>query len=348
MSLFFKPNGIQREDHSTVYVDLSRAASLANRRFYRQGLNWAVASIKVMSTTTDVSNKPIPQVSPLGRVVVSKAPTTWIGSNAWEKGFRHWQKQQKESGGVPGTFADFKVWLDESHFDQAGSLLPFALPTNGVLDNLGDSQATPGDWASSLMVIPRADANGQGYISDEYNIMFCGDNYPNGKGVVSLIQGYANSRSIGPAREQDPNTPAEMEDANTGQPENWLQAAFNDGLEQDSEVIENMRERNSQAPYPFEGYETSLGVPLVETMYPNGGKQMSGTMVHAIEPITGSTVGGTTYIQGGQFPCGLIRFDFFNDILDQGGSELYQQNYIQIDLVPGDHRGYLAESMVEM
>ena len=347
MSLFFKPAGIPTADHSTAFVDLSRAASLANRRFYRQGLNWAVSSIKVMSMSVDSQNRPVTQVPPKGRVIVSKAPTTWVGSNAWEKGFRAWQKQQKESGGVPGTFADFKVWLDESHYDQNNSLLPLALPNNGILDNLGDSLATPGDWNSSLMVIPRADANGQGYISDEYNIMFCGDNYPNGKGLLSLIQGYANSRAIGPAREQDPNTPAEMEDANTGQPENWLSATFNEGLEQDSEVIENMRTLNNQAPYPFEGYEVTAGQVITETMYPYGGKQMNGVMVHAIEPITGSTIGGTTYIQGGQFPCGLIRFDFFNDLPDTS-NEPYQQNFIQIDLVPGDHRGYLAESMVEM
>ncbi len=31
------------------YVDLSQIASLVNRRFYRQGINWAVSAIKVLS-----------------------------------------------------------------------------------------------------------------------------------------------------------------------------------------------------------------------------------------------------------------------------------------------------------
>ncbi len=30
-------------------IDLSQAASLVNRRFYRQGINWAVAGFKIIS-----------------------------------------------------------------------------------------------------------------------------------------------------------------------------------------------------------------------------------------------------------------------------------------------------------
>jgi hypothetical protein len=44
-------------------IDLSQAASLANRRFYRQGINWAVASVKVLSNST-------------GTVQLYKLPTT--------------------------------------------------------------------------------------------------------------------------------------------------------------------------------------------------------------------------------------------------------------------------------
>ena len=59
----------------TSYVDLSQVASLINRRFYRQGINWAVAGMKFLTTGT-------------GTVVVSKLPNTWVMSNSWEKGFR--------------------------------------------------------------------------------------------------------------------------------------------------------------------------------------------------------------------------------------------------------------------
>jgi hypothetical protein len=33
----------------THYVDLSQIASIVNRRFYRQGINWALSGIKIRS-----------------------------------------------------------------------------------------------------------------------------------------------------------------------------------------------------------------------------------------------------------------------------------------------------------
>jgi len=59
------------------YIDLSQAASLANRRFYRQGINWAVAGIKVISAKS-------------GTFSVGKLPNSWVLSNSWEKSFRAW------------------------------------------------------------------------------------------------------------------------------------------------------------------------------------------------------------------------------------------------------------------
>jgi hypothetical protein len=78
-------------------------------------------------------------------------------------------------------------------------------------------------------------------------------------------------------------------------------------------------------------------------MYPNGANQLSGLQMHTLENITGSTIGGVTYLKGGNFPCGLIRFDVYNYDL-----EFDQFNILQIELVPGMHRGYLCEPMTEM
>ena len=49
-------------------IDLSQCASLMNRRFYRQGINWAVAGFKFASESP-------------GRITVSKLPNTWVMSN---------------------------------------------------------------------------------------------------------------------------------------------------------------------------------------------------------------------------------------------------------------------------
>lgn len=341
MSLFFKPGGLNPSTSSTEYLDLSMAVSIANRRFYRQGLNWAIGSIKIMSYVVDSTGNVNTRANPSGRVSVSKVPTTWISSNSWEKAFRHWQKMNKQSDGVPGKFHDFKVLLDEAHYDKTvKSMLPFAMPNNGDITTLGTSIGQVGDWDYSHFVIPEAGAADPSG-SNEYDIMFVGDNYPSSKPVVSLIQGYANSRAIGAASTLDPNTPGEMDDSDGPNPENWLSAVFNEGQEQDSDVVENLQQENVQAPYPFENDADGNTV----TQYPGGQEQLNGPQIHAIEPITGSTIGGTTYIQGGQFPCGLVRFDLANYTTESGE---YLQNVIQIDLVPGDHRGYLCESMVGM
>lgn len=74
-------------------------------------------------------------------------------------------------------------------------------------------------------------------------------------------------------------------------------------------------------------------------MYPNGANQSPYLQTHDYEFVTGTTIGGTTRLKGGNFPCGLIRIDAQCDI------DLIQ---LQIDLVPGNHRGYLAEPMTEM
>ena len=41
--------GTGTSGNESSYIDLSQCASLVNRRFYRQGINWAVAGIKILT-----------------------------------------------------------------------------------------------------------------------------------------------------------------------------------------------------------------------------------------------------------------------------------------------------------
>ena len=98
------------------YVDLSQVASLMNRRFYRQGINWAVAGMKVLTPSGTT-----------GGVTISKLPNTWVLSNAWEKSFRTWSKMNNEAmsetESIRPKFLDFKVYADDVHH-QLGYDLP--------------------------------------------------------------------------------------------------------------------------------------------------------------------------------------------------------------------------------
>ncbi len=312
-TMFFTlvPNGDQ-------YIDLSQCASLMNRRFYRQGINWAVAGIKVLTGTS-------------GTITVSKLPNTWIMSNSWEKGFRNWQRMNNEalseSESVRPRFLDFKIFADATHHaaGYSGNLLP-------VSSDL--SPAIAGEWEPSKYVIPLGNADPGD--TEEFEVIATGASFPgnapgSGFNAVSLIEGYAASRGL--PNVLDPNVPDDASDSQGVDPENWLQALFNEGTDQSEIVLSDMITENNIAPYPFENDGVN-----VDTMYPGGANQLTGLQLHDVDSVSATTVGGITRIKGGMFPCGLIKINYSGD----GAYGL------QIDLVPGNHRGYLCEPMTEM
>jgi len=308
----------------TSFIDLSQVASLVNRRFYRQGINWAVAGFKILgpSLATGQSAK--------AEIAIEKLPNSWVMSNAWEKSFRTWNKMNKEAldeaDSVKGRFLDFKIYADSDHH-QAGfgaNLLPV---------NAGGA-ATVGEWIPSEIRVPN------GSITVPFELVAVGDNYPGispatGIDAVSLIQGYANSRAL--PSESDPNTPADATDAIGLSPENWMSSLSNEGTNQDSEVLTDITAYD-QPPYPYENDGTA-----VTTMYPGGGTQMPALMIHDQARMSSTTIGGTTFMKGGNFPCGLIKLSHLVH-----AESISHNIVVQVDLVPGKHRGYLCESMTEM
>jgi hypothetical protein len=179
-------------------ADLSQIASLVNRRFYRQGINWAVAGIKILTANT-------------GTVAVSKLPNTWVTSNAWEKAFRAWNKQQMdaiEDAGAESAvarFRDFKIHADATHVQAgfAGNLLPYdgAFPP---------APFAAGEWESSLIVLPNADldpVSGARTEPRESFLHMVGANEVLTATLASrgIIEGYADSRAY--PQSPDPVSP---------------------------------------------------------------------------------------------------------------------------------------------
>ncbi len=302
----------------TTYIDLSQCASLINRRFYRQGINWAVGGFKLLSGGGGT-----------GPVFISKLPNTWSMSNSWEKSMRVWTKMNNEAlaetESVRPRFLDFKIYADADHHSigYAGN----ALPTGHA----------PGEWIASKAVVPFGPASPGNTV--EFEFIAVGPSYPgvssaSGNNAVSLIEGYAASRGL--PYQTDPNTPADADDTDGSTPENWMAAIFNEGTDQTSEVIEDMIFENNVAPYPFEGDGVNP-----DTMYPGGANNASFLQLHDGEFVTSTTIGATTRLKGGNFPCGLIRIDCNN------WTEATALTLL-VDLVPGTHRGYLCEPMTEM
>jgi hypothetical protein len=303
-------------------IDLSQVASLINRRFYRQGINWAVAGFKVISPGNAT-----------GSLSIAQLPNTWVMSNAWEKGMRAWNKMNREAlaetPSIRPKFLDFKIYADHQHH-QAGSV------ANLLPIDFAGVPVTPGEWAYSKISHPLGAGTSEGTVIEE-NLIAVGANFQGvspatGLNAVSLIEGYAASRGL--PNIADPNTPDDARDTNNATPENWISAMFNDGTEQDFEVLTDMINDNTIAPYPFEndGIHT-------DTMYPGGANQLATLQYHDSAIISATTIGGITSLKGGNFPCGLIRIA---SVIDTPGTIL------QVNLVPGNHRGYLCESMTEM
>ena len=309
---------------ATQYIDISQCASLMNRRFYRQGLNWAVAGITIFTDTAQG-----------GEIVVYKIPDTWVASNSWEKGFHTWNKMNRDAldevESVKPKFLDFKVYMDGEHHSAGvgNNLIP--------LDESGNPY-TLGEWEMSKMVIPVTPPGvvGVGEVVSR-ELIWTGANYPGvspatGLDAVSLIEGYAASRALPDI--QDPNAPDDAADTTGTTPENWISAIDNESSSQVDRVITDMLEENKQAPYPFE----NDGVHG-DTKYPGGANQAPGCEIHDAVFITPTTVGGKTTIPGTNFQGGLIKI---NNTINEGNVVML------LHLVPGPHRGYMCQKMQDV
>jgi len=248
-----------------------------------------------------------------GFITVNRLPETWCLSNAWEKGFRAWQRQQDEAleegdqQSVKGRYNDFKIFADDEH---SGTSSPhFLLPVD--LD--GNAFDAPAEWLHSEVVIPNSPAPG---VSTEYKLhMVGGDSLT--RDVKSLIKAYADSRST--PQSPDPSTPGT---ASTG----LYTSMFNVG-NNDSEVVANAEFRNDALPYNQIQYPGAAGNgPTLELM-------------NRIFLNPSSTIPGKYSLAGSNIPCGLVKID---------AGDVNQDFTLLVHMVPGTHRGYLATSMTEM
>jgi len=96
------------------------------------------------------------------------------------------------------------------------------------------------------------------------------------------------------------------------------------------EVLDNATLRNDTLPYNQDNY-------------PGGEGQLSGLEYHDVAQLvsySGTNNVGTQTIKGGNFPCGLMKFTW----TPESSANLV----VQVNLIPGHHRGYLCEPMTEM
>lgn len=307
----------------TGYIDLSWAASILNRRAYKQGLNWYVSSMSIYAQGTNKT------------VRVATLQNNWVTFNAWKKGKALWDEMNDQvldtEPGIQGRYHDFKIFMDRSHMlnynaEGAQTTLTSAGKTLvPVVTNPADGSpiwpsSTNREWNYSEYIIPN---DGGALPPTEVQItMNGGSNVAAGAPSVGLISGYGLSRSR--PNVIDPNSPTTSADS-------WMNALFDVGGN-DEEIRDNLIDENDKAPYPIAGDFSAT------EEYPGGELNLAGLQLVSA-PITsaaGTDYSGRTVIPGFTAPCGLIYVKNDGPVT------------IQVNLVPGTHRGYMVDKMEDL
>ncbi len=214
-----------------AYIDLSQCASLLNRRFYRQGLEWAVAGFTLIGSS-----------GASAQIKINRVPNSWMASNAWHKGFAAWNEMNEqamaENPSIKPAFYDFKVYMTPSQQSGTG---PTLLP----VDPAGNSYSSyAGEWVHSKFT---PSVTGGATVVD-YDITFVGQDVAGTS--VGLIQNYQQSRSV-------PQSPDPV--VNADGPNSIFTEIFDEGTVQDINILDDLAVDNDELPYNQSQYVGTLG-----------------------------------------------------------------------------------------
>ncbi len=294
----------------TRYVDLARDLSKVNRRLMRQGYQYAVGGMTIISDA----------LAPDGTVSidfqVKTAGNTWVTQNAWKKGYSLWREMNKEvlddNPSVQGKWADYKVYLTEQ------------MAAANTLDNQDGAGVTypANEWSVSTYVVPQHDvdpATGEVLAAEEWVAALCGPDDAASK-RFSLIKAYEESRAT--VQDVAPNVPATL-------PTSFYLRLTDDGS-QDPELAAVIEDANDQPPYS-----------QLDGAYPGGaGFGISGSLTMQHRLII-NQFQPNAHTGGFVANCGLLQLNA-KEVGRDGSSGTLE---VLIHLVPGNYHGVLAERM---
>lgn len=233
-------------NNDSHFIDIARGLSAVNRRFYRQGLYYHVASVTVHDSNQNVWCK------------FATAPDTYWTKNAWIRGFRAWSKMNSKAAeaaqmngddlALGGKYHDFKIFLNNNHrlHQQADPVVDVPNPI-GSQDYVGTDindlfndflpvtqEVLYGDWDYS-------EFRTQDPPSDPTWIHLLG---PHEEGAVytdsyGLITGYFETKNQVPSE-----LPVQDADLNT----DYIANLF-DSSDEFDDIIQDLEEKNDAPPY---------------------------------------------------------------------------------------------------
>lgn len=312
---YFVPNG-------TSYIDLARDLSRVNRRLYRQGRNYAVQSITVVSPSINMRSSDI-----LSAGIYSMG-NSYMVHEAWEFAFKEWMGQLRKYSRADqrGRWNDFKIYLDDTMED--GTILDVYASDGGAVSS--------GEWEYSKFVF---DDDGTEQELKCHMIGSSNLNDTNNESGIALIEEWADQR---PGTQEEPAIP--------GSWSNTIWAKIKGTDELTDMVVENIETDNDLAPYHADDYfggatngdaavlERIIGVSAVEYSQTVPGfiapcgllkintEELALNDAHAVTLADDSTSDGpgpnSVYASGSASTCLLL-----------------------VRLVPGPYKGVLAPPM---
>ncbi len=213
----------------TRFIDIARALSAINRKFYRQGVYYYVNSVELYNNED-------------GIVDIHTAPDTWVTKNAWNRGFAIHQKMNAQSNLPRPKYHDFKVLLRADQND-SNTMDPDLYNANGL-----HNSRSPDEWVYSQITTMESD----GGSADEFTLHLLGDHVgaQHGRTSVGLIKSYGNTRSQ-PDPDGSPTIPS------TGHHDplsNLFDASQDEAMDN---INENLDYNNDQTPYNADDYNGS-------------------------------------------------------------------------------------------
>lgn len=281
---------------ATRYIDIARALSIVNRKFYRQGVYYYVNSVELFNNSD-------------AYVDLKTIPDNWITKNAWNRGFKLFQKMNAQVETPRPKYHDFKVLMRPGHLPDGSNTMDPDMYGEGAIN----SSLPPDEWVYSKFTTL---VSGGGPDADAFEVTVLGTHIDaeHGRSSVGLIRSYQDSRS-----QPDPTgVPYTTANHNIDPLLNLFDASGDLALR---DIAENLEEDNDVTPYDASAY---VG-------------HNTNHMQHALRLATTQTTGRVAKGSGFCAPFGLICVDPADST---GGDDDWT---IVINLASGTYHGVYAE-----
>jgi hypothetical protein len=218
----------------TKYIDIARALSIINRKFYRQGVYYYVNSVELYNNSDGV-------------VDLHTCPDTWVTKNAHQRGFKLFQKMNAQVDTPRPKYHDFKVKMRSDQTD-ANTMDPDVYNINSA-----NTSMAPDEWLFSKFATMKSD----GGAADNFTVHILGPHLGSdgNRDSIGLIKSYAETRAQPPSQGQP-----DLQSSGHVDPLATLFDASGDHALED--IMDNLDDDNDQTPYDADSYLGESGAHM--------------------------------------------------------------------------------------